>query len=319
MKAIHTTRVAMPNFLIIGAPRTGTTSLWHHLDSHPQVYMSPVKEPKFFAFEGQEADFHGPPPEDRSGDNTAPWAITDLEAYRALFGGVTDENALGEASTLYLYYNEKAAELIRRYVPEAKLIAVLRDPVERAYSHFLFMRSHGREPLADFARALDAEEERVRERWWPAFHYARAGFYHEQLSRYFKLFGREQIRIYLYEDLQPDPSGVTRAVFRFLGVDDAFVPGDMSVKHNPSGVPRSEKLYALLYSGCRWVRPFVEPHLPNRLRQRVPRVVASLKKRNLDKPRLSPEVRGRLVGEYREDILRLQDLIGRDLSSWLEQ
>jgi hypothetical protein len=311
--------MSLPDFLVIGAPRAGTTSLWHHLDSHPQVYMSPVKEPKFFAFEGEEADFRGPPPEDLSGGTGAPWAITDLEAYRALFGGVTDETAVGEASTLYLYYNEKTAERIRRRVPEAKLIAVLRDPAERAYSHFLFMRSHGREPLADFARALDAEEERVRERWWPAFHYTRAGFYHEQLSRYFELFGREQIRIYLYEDLKTDPSGVTRDVFRFLGVDDAFVPDGMSVRHNPSGIPKSSSLYAFLYSGFRRARPFVEPHLPKGLRHRVPRLVASLKTRNLDKPRLLPEVRGRLIGEYREDVLRLQDLIGRDLSSWLEQ
>jgi len=317
-KVRSASHVTMPNFLIVGAPRAGTTSLWHYLESHPQVYMSPVKEPKFFAFEGEEADFRGLSPEDSPGDTSVPWAITDLEAYRALFGGVTDETAVGEASTIYLYYHKKASERIRHYVPKAKLIAVLRDPAERAYSHFLFMRSHSREPLTDFAQALEAEEERVRERWWPAFHYTRAGFYHEQLSRYFELFGRDQIRVYLYEDLKTDPSGVTRDVFRFLGVDDAFVPEDMDVRHNPSGIPRSERLYAFLYSGFRQARPFVEPHLPKRLRHQVPRVVASLKNRNLDKPRLLPEVRGRLIGEYRDDVLRLQDLIGRDLSSWLE-
>jgi len=309
----------MPNFLIVGAPRAGTTSLWRYLESHPQVYMSPVKEPKFFAFEGEEADFRGPSPEDSPGDTSVPWAITDLEAYRALFDGVTDETAVGEASTIYLYYNEKACERIRHYAPEAKLIAVLRDPAERAYSHFLFMRSHSREPLTDFARALDAEAERVREGWWPAFHYARTGFYHEQLSRYSELFGWDRIRVYLYEDLQADPSGVTRDMFRFLGVDDTFVPDDVSVRYNPSGIPRSERLYALLYSGFRRARPYVEPHLPNGLRQRVPRVVATLKHRNLDKPRLSTEVRGRLIEEYRDDVLKLQELIGRDLSSWLAQ
>ena len=123
--------MTMPNFLIIGAMRAGTTSLYHYLKQHPQVYMSPVKEPRFFALEGEKPD-PGRPTDERLMNHS----ITDIEAYRALFQAVSKETAIGEASPLYLY-SPKAPERIRHYIPDAKLIAVLRDPVERAYSHFL--------------------------------------------------------------------------------------------------------------------------------------------------------------------------------------
>jgi len=98
--------VTLPNFFVIGAGKSGTTSLWRYLEQHPEVYMSPIKEPKFFAFEGGVPDFRGP---------KTPWAVTDLEAYRALFAGVSEEKALGEASAYYLY-TEEAPERIRHHV-----------------------------------------------------------------------------------------------------------------------------------------------------------------------------------------------------------
>jgi hypothetical protein len=296
----------MPTFLVVGAAKAGTTSLWRYLQSHPQVYMSPIKEPMFFACEGEEPDFSGPRP---------PWAVTDLEAYRTLFSAVTDEIAVGEASPQYLY-SEKAPERIYRYLPDVKLMAIVRDPAERAFSHFLGQRRAGREPLSDFVRALDAEEERVSEGWGPSFHYVRRGLYYKQLSRYFELFGRERIKVYLYEDLETDPLGMMRDVFRFLGVDDTFAPG-LGVRYNPSGVPRSESL-RLFLSGLSRAKPYVEPLLPEGLRRRVLRAGVSLKKRTLVKPQLTPKIRGKVLEEYWDDVLRLQELIGRDLSSWLE-
>lgn len=300
--------MTMPNFFIIGAAKSGTTSLYHYLSQHPQIYTSPLKEPRFFALEGERLDFRGP------GDREAlRSSVTDIEAYRALFDGVTDEIAIGEASPVYLY-SPKAPERIRHYVPEAKFIAVLRDPAERAYSGFLHLVRDGLEPLDDFARTLEEEEVRAKRNYAPHWRYRDGGFYHAQLSRYFERFDEEQIRVYLYEDLKADPMGVLRDVFGFLGVDEGFVP-DLTFRHNVSSVPKNRRLHRLL-TGPNAIRAGIRTLIPTGVRRRV---TATVKSRNLRRPpQLSLEVRRQLIGAYREDILKLQVLIRRDLSSWLE-
>ncbi|TCJ15544.1 sulfotransferase, partial [Rubrobacter taiwanensis] len=184
--------MTLPDFLVIGAGKAGTTSLYYYLRQHPQVYMSPTKETNFFALEGQRVAFRGPGVEERINA----WTITELSEYERQFAGVRGERAVGEVCPLYLY-SERAAERIKRHVPEVRLIAVLRDPAERAYSSFLMLRRSGREPLEDFAAALEAEDRRVAGGWEYAWHYRRAGYYHEQLSRYYALFDPAQIRVYL--------------------------------------------------------------------------------------------------------------------------
>jgi hypothetical protein len=272
--------------------------------------MHPKKQLNFFALEGEDGDFRGPGRHDSTLHST-----TTIEAYRAQFGGVTDELAIGEASNLYLYH-PKAAERIRRHIPEVKLIAILRHPAERAYSRFLHLVREGREQITDFARALDEEETRIRNNWWPDFHYLHVGLYHAQLKRYFDLFPRDQIKIYLYEDLKSDPLGVMQDLFRFLGVDDTFMP-DTTIRYNASGIPKNRVLHSSLEK-LRQVRPVVERFLPEALRQRLLRIAVDINNHNLTKPRLSREVRARLVEGCREDTLKLQHLIQRDLSTWLD-
>jgi hypothetical protein len=292
--------MTMPNFFIVGAQKAGTTSLYHYLDQHPQVYMSPTKEPHFF--EGMHSDFRWP------GRRVAP--VTDLGDYVALFEGVTDEKAIGEASASYLY-SPKAPALIKRSTPDAKIIAVLRNPVERAYSNFLHLMQVGREPLASFAEALQAEEGRTQDKWGPTWYYKQKGFYHDQVKRYFDTFGRDQAKIWLYEDLRDDPAGMMRDVFGFLGVAERFIP-NVSTGHNPSGLPRNEALYI-------WARKLSarNPVLVDRL---FPAGLRGYIKRRIfvKPPPLPSEVRRQLTDSYREDILKLQELIGRDLSPWLK-
>jgi Sulfotransferase family len=232
--------------------------------------------------------------------------VTRIEDYSELFRG-----AAGEASTSYIYF-ERAIERIRRYAPDAKLIAVLRDPAQRAYSNYLLccVRS-GREPLESFEQALQAEEARIRDNWGPIWHYRQKGFYYGQLKRYFEAFGRDQVKVYLYEeDLKGDPLGMLQDIFRYLGVDDAFVP-DVSGKHNVSGVPKNKALLTLSRR-LNTLIPTIRTYLPSGLRRYIKIQVW------IEPPRLSSQVRGRLVGEYREDILRLEELIQRDLSGWLK-
>ncbi|MBE9125340.1 sulfotransferase [Coleofasciculus sp. LEGE 07092] len=295
----------MPNFLIIGAAKSGTTAFYQYLKQHPQIYMSPVKEPHFFAFEGENLNFRGP----RVTINQT--SITNIEAYRDLFQSVSKEVAVGEASALYLYL-PKAHERIKHYVPNAKLIAILRHPVDRAYASFMQLIRDEREPITDFAQALQAEEKRMQENWGFLWRYQDLGFYSIQLKRYFEAFDQRQIKVYLYEDFSTDPVGVLQNIFQFLGVDDKFVP-DMSIRPNVSGVPQNRLLHNFLKEPNP-LKDLFKPLVPNRLRKRI---TTNLTIQNLTKPQLSSELRNQLLQLFREDILKLQDLIQRDLSAWL--
>jgi Sulfotransferase domain. len=299
--------MTMPNFLIIGAAKSGTTSLYYYLKQHPQIYMSPIKEPRFFAFDGIKMDFRGP------GDRELNCqTITEIEAYRALFQAASNETAIGEASTLYIY-NPRVPERVRHYVPNMKLIAILRNPVEQAYSSFMRLARDGLEPLTDFAEAIQQEENRIYNHWSFTWHYKQRGFYYIQLKRYFDLFDPDQIRIYLHEDFYNDQVGVLQDIFRFLGLDDTFVP-DVSLKHNVSGLPRSRILHTF-FAGPGMIKFALERIIPEKVRWRI-RI--GLIHRNLTKLTLLPDVRRQLIQDYREDILKLQGLIQRDLSGWLE-
>ncbi len=298
----------MPTFLIIGAAKAGTTSLYQYLKEHPQIYMSPQKEPRFFALEGEKIDFRGP------GDLTRFRYVTDLETYRLLFEDVSHEVAIGEASTWYLYI-PKAAERIQHYLPDVKLIVMLRDPVERAYSHFSSWRREGVEPLEHFSQAMAAEKERMENNWSPAWHYQQKGFYYHQLKRYFDLFEKSQIKIYLYEDFKANSTNVVQDIFRFLGVDDTIVT-DTSQKHNVSGIPRNKALHKFLKQSNP-LRGFLHSWVPAKLRQRVKTNLINLNLQNKNQA-LSPKIRKQFIEVYREDILKLQELINRDLSQWLK-
>lgn len=301
--------MVMPNFLIIGAAKAGTTALYYYLKQHPQIYMSPVKETNFFALEGEKLNFRGP------GDHEAinSFSITDLESYLLQFQEVSNEIAIGEASPLYLY-SPKAPERIKFYIPNAKLIAILRNPVERAYASFLHLIRDGRESFTDFTQALQEEEARIQNNWEHIWHYKQMGFYYNQLKRYYDTFAPGQIKVYLYEDFKTRPVSVLQDIFRFLGVDDTFIP-DMSIRPNVSGIPKSKVMHSFL-TKPNLIKTILKPFFPARLRQRI---VTSLKNRNLVKPELSPEIRRYLIQVYKEDIMKLQDLIQRDLSKWLEE
>ncbi len=271
--------------------------------------MSPVKEPRFFAYEGEKPDFRGP------GDRERMPRFTMLEAYRALFAGVSDETAIGEASVIYLY-SPRAPDRIRHYIPDAKLIAILRHPVERAYSHFWAqVAARGHETLTDFGQAVRAEGARIRDKWHPRWHYKQRGRYHVQLKRYFDRFDRCQIKVVLNEDFSADPMGVVQDIYWFLGVDETFEPDVSERRHAAVAVP-ADKARRAFVTRPSPMRAVLESFLPARLLRR--HVVADRDSHDVrHRPPLEPELRRELIEEYREDILQLQDLIERDLSAWL--
>jgi hypothetical protein len=299
--------MVMPNFLVFGAAKAGTTSLYKYLEQHPDIYMSSFKEPGFFAFEGEKPTFNGPSAQkwfDR-------WVATDLESYQKYFEGYGGQKAIGEATPFYIYY-PKAAVTIQKYLPDVKLIAILRDPVERAFSNYVWAFRDGVESCSNFAEALAAEETRIKENWSIKWHYLQQGFYFQQLQPYYERFEREQIRIYLYEDLTSDAVGLMQDIFRFLGIDDSFIP-TFSKKHNRSLIPKNQTWHEFL-SKPNPVKSLFKPFLPLNFRQRLRKQATE---KNLFKPKLDPEIRQQLLPKYQEDILKLQDLIQRDLTKWL--
>lgn len=295
-----------PNFLIIGAAKAGTTSLYHYLGQHPEIFMSPVKEPRYFALAGHPLDFRGPGDE-RLREKTT----TTLDAYLQLFAGVRDEPAVGEASVLYIHH-PTAADAIASHVPEARIIAVLRNPVDRAHSAFLYHLRDGYEPLAEFDDALAAEPERIAAGWYYGWHYRSQGFYHRNLARYYDRFDPTRVRVYLHEDLDRDPHGVLSDIFGFLDVDEGFRP-DVSTRHNPSGRPRSHRAQRLL-TRRHPLKEAVKSVIPEQWGHKL---IAAVQPVNLVRPPVRAETRARLVEGYAEDIRQLERLIGRDLSRWL--
>ncbi|MFW6295650.1 MAG: sulfotransferase family protein [Halothece sp.] len=301
----------MPNFLIVGAPKSGTSSLYNYLNQHPQVAMSRVKEPHFFTFENKEIDFQG------TGDlHRLRKVVTRLEDYEKLFEGVSNEVAIGEASTTYLE-SAYACDRIKHHIPEAKLIAILRNPVETAYASFLHLVRDGDETITDFGLALKEEEKRIQQNWGKLWHYKHRGFYYVQVKQYFDNFHPEQLKIYRYEDFKNDPNKVLKDIFQFLGVDDTFT-ADMSARYNVSGMPKNPLINRLILKSNP-LKTAIKLVVPETSRRRLSQKIKDWNFNNFQrKPEMKLEVRQQLVEDYQEDILKLQDLIQQDLSNWLK-
>ena len=291
----------LPNFLIIGAAKSGTTALYAYLKDHPQVFMSPVKEPRYFAFAGESLDPLNPV--HRS-------TVTDLEEYKNLFAGAEDAIALGEASPSYLH-NPNAPPHIRAMVPEAKLIAILRNPADRAFSHFMHFVKLGRETTLDFREALDNPDGVSSGSWFPRRNYLSFGYYGLQLKRYFSLFDRSQMKIFIYEEFRKDPLSALEEIYEFLGIQTNFRP-DTQRQINVSGIPRSRHLQRWLRRPSR-VRSALGHLLPERSKRRL---LLKLRAANLE--RISPpdDVRATLLEKYQPDIALLESLLERKIDCW---
>jgi len=291
----------LPNFIMIGAAKAGTTALYWYLAEHPQVFMSPMKETNYFAYglDQQGNLLYGDPELHR-------FRVRSWSEYEALFARAGGAAAIGEVSPIYLECPQAAAR-IRGRLPSVRIICGLREPVDRAYSDYLmYLRSRG--------RSLEPERDLTATSEWalPDSHWMQIGRYHEMLSRYFDAFPREQIHIFLFDDLRRDPLGVIRDMYGFLGVDPTFHP-DLETPHNVGGVPANMRLERILTSHR--IRTIVEPLIPKGVVDRVRRV----RTRNLrPAPSLPAELRNELMGHFRDDIGKTSELIGRSLEPWLE-
>jgi len=313
-------RTLLPNFFIVGAPKAGTTSLYHYLDQHPQVFMSPVKEPCYFASEVRRENFA---PEFRKDDSLDPAGLraylhgprlekrfsgltTTRKDYCRLFEGVKDEIAIGEASVCYLW-SPTAARNIAACIPKARIVAVLRHPAERAWSQYLHGVANGHVNVS-FRQHIDACLMASGKEFSPEHPFLEFGMYYEQVRTYLEVFPRENLRIYFYDD---GLRAILADLFRFLNIDPSFEI-DFSRKYLESSAAGSP---TVLY------RVLAKYHIPQTLRKLAPGPVRPLFRKLAFRRRtvalMNAEDRRFLCAHYREDVTQLSLLLDRDLSSWL--
>lgn len=297
----------MPDFLIIGAARAGTTAIYSYLRQHDRVFMPDGKEPNFFAYEGSPLDARGP------GADYVNNSISTLADYHALFENAANNALIGEASPLYLY-SDIAPANIKRHAPKARMIVILRNPVEQAFSHFMYGTKECIEPEPDFTKALEYEEQRLADRWQPMFQYSAFPRYGEQLARYFEIFPKEQFYIRTYEDFQNDPENMLTEMFEFIGADPEFHP-DMSIKPNAGGVPKNQVFQNFLMKSnpvTRAIGLVVPQEQRLKIRDRLSRLNLNRKAQD----QIPEEARQILHQRLDDDVTRLERLIDRDLSAW---
>ncbi|NQZ75376.1 MAG: sulfotransferase [Ekhidna sp.] len=222
---------SLPTFFIVGAHKSATTSVHDSLAQIEGIFMSPVKEPRFFALKDDNLDYRGP------NDPASKCDYQSIDAYQALFEKAKAGDQIGESSTLYLY-DERAPENILKYVPDARIIAILRDPIKRAHSNFNYSVMLGREDQVSFRQALDKEEERISLGWGPFWHYKRKGLYGDQLDRYYKLFGHERIKVIKYEDLQSSFENQIKEILSFLDIQFDLDITVQRPESNKTSVPK---------------------------------------------------------------------------------
>ncbi|MFN3165853.1 MAG: sulfotransferase family protein [Phycisphaeraceae bacterium] len=298
--------MTLPNFLLFGAGKAGTTSVYHYLEQHPDVYMCPVKEPRYFAYDASRHD--GDP------ELLRYYKYRTREQYEKLFDGAGQAKAIGEGSIQYLACPD-AAERIKALIPDVRLIAILREPAERAFSSYMMYVRDGYEKRT-FAQAI--EDELRGETWkspFPWLSYLRPGQYGQELKLYYDVFDREQVFVALYEDLRADPMGLMRRIYGFIGVDEGFTPETGTV-YNASGVPRNKLMARLMRKNAVTTR--LRRVLPSAFMSRIDHAASKLASRNLVKVDPEPQTMSRLRRFYAPDIQVLSALLARDLSSWID-
>ena len=295
----------LPNFLIAGASKSGTSSLYHYLRQHPDIFLSNIqKEGRYFS--QMPGNYQGP------GDKNIDASLNkDLNSYQKLFNDYKNEKAIGDISPDYLYFYEKAIPLIKKTLGEnTKIILILRSPVDRAFSSYMHFKRDRRE-MFTFEESLEKEEERKTKNWIWAWQYKNSGLYYSQVKAYLDNF--ENTQVIIFEDFKTDPQLVLTQICNFLEVSSDFI-FDTSHKYNVSGDPKNKMLYQL-ESSKNLIR-FIKKIVPQKVISKVKKNWTGEKQ--MVKSEMNPETREKLIEFFREDVVKLQDLIHKDLSHWLQ-
>jgi len=293
-----------PNLFIVGAPKCGTTSLYRYLRDHPEIYMCVPKEPHYF---GKDLRFRYP--------------RKTLEKYLSYFKDAHKESYVGESSTSYLYSNE-AAEEIKAFSPNARIIIMLRNPMDMMYSLHSQHLYTGNEDILDFRAALEAEKDRkagkriprTAHSYYACLYRERAAFA-EQVSRFLRVFGRENVHIILFDDLAKNAENVCKAVLSFLDLDTK-ISVDFS-RYNPNRRVKSRLIQR--FTRSYWTRRMGNYLVPSRtLLRKIFLSIRRLNRRYESRPPMDAALRLELKQSFTAEIMKLSRLIQRDLTDWLK-
>lgn len=289
----------LPNFFIVGAPKAGTTSLYYYLKRHPEVFMSSIKEPNYFSYDEtiKQNLYHKEK------------GVGTLEEYLELFASANGRHkAVGEASVSYLFYPSVAAK-IKEMVPDAKIIMSLRNPVDRAFSHYYMEHKLGyvNVPLEDIVNKKS--KHKYAHLWYQQ--YVELGLYYEQVKRYLDIFGKDNVRIFIYDELSENMEGMILNVFDYLGIDRSYIP-ELEGKYNTYSTPRNTFFHAI----------YAQKNLRSLARKIIPddkvELIKNLFLTRRKKPDKHDETVDLMHEIYKPDIIQLEKLLNKDLSRWYE-
>ena len=289
----------LPNFFIVGAPKAGTTSLYFYLKRHPEVFMSSIKEPNYFAYDEtvKQNLYHKEK------------GVGKFEEYCDLFSTANGHHrAVGEASVSYLFY-PKVPPRIKKLVPDARIIISLRNPVDRAYSHYFMEHKLGYVNASMEDIVFKRTKHKYAHLWYQQ--YVELGLYYEQVKRYLDTFGRDQVAVFIYDEITEDMQGSIATLLKFLGLDAEELPG-LEGKFNTYSTPRN-KFFHLLYSQKK-LRTFARKLLPSDSVERIKSLFLTRHK----KIEIQPATVSALKEIYKPDIMKLEKLLNKNLSKWYE-
>ena len=315
-------KTILPTFIVVGANKGGTTSIYHYLKQHKQVYLSPVKEPHFFSKDIDVNLFKREFAQNKlqdidkyvNGEMKEEFHaafIRDVEHYKKLFSKVQDQKAVGELSTSYLF-SEVAAKEIKALIPDCKIIICLRNPFERAYSHYRMNLWTGNSNEFDFYKALVEDYDHKPKVWGNAHLYTEIGLYYQQVKRYLDLFGKDNVKIIFTEDMKKNAAQVVKELYEFIGVDSSFVP-DTSTRYNEVFTPKYKNItWFLNKSG---IRPLMKRLSPQVLKNIFVKVFYKGKG---EKGEIPANAKQFMLEKFSEDISKLSVLLNKDLSNWIK-
>lgn len=298
----------IPNFLIAGMAKCGTSSLASYLGQHPDIYISPKKEPRYFTSQNTEIyPLRGPKDE-----RLMKWYVTDRGQYFDLFESAK-EKAIGEASADTAYFHKYSVPLIKKELGDPKIILIIRNPVERSFSAYKHLIRDGRENL-EISEAFERENERIEDNWELIYHYKKASLYYEAISAFLQNFTR--VKVVLNEQLLANPNQVLRECFEFLGVDQEFT-ANTSIRYNVSGKPHSRRLMFLIKRESAFKKVFMlvfKLMIPSANKRA--KLKSYLLNKNLKRIEINQHVKTEMYKYFEDDIRKTGTLLDKDLLSF---
>lgn len=309
-------QIVVPDFLILGAAKSGTTSLYFYLRQHPNLFLpEDVKEPGYLAFAHRDPELGNPAAPHLNIWNSV---IFNREDYLHLFAGAKSAQKIGEATPEYLYLYADTIQNIKQFygsrASELKFVAILRNPIDRLWSHYWMCIRDGYESLPfDEAIAEKTIQSRLASGWHPSYDYVGFGRYAEQIGAWQQAFGVDALKVVLFDELKSSASLLCERLYNFIGVP-AGQPPQTEIVFNKSGKLRHEWLHEYLFRRESSIKKVVRAFVPYKNLQAIKHRLLIW---NTEPVPMPPEIRIQLLNLYKADIEKLALMLGRDLSGWL--